>query len=154
VFSWSNILILMEPDNLLRWIPAGVIGILCFLLTRRYRHPSVLPTFLVVVIIGFHILTHIIDLPDGGSTFSLANIPSGALWQLPNINLFAMVDWPLLMDYVGAFGSILVVCHLSMLLNVSGLDMQSEEGIDVNRELKVAGTAKPALEPIRKLEWV
>jgi SulP family sulfate permease len=28
-----------------------------------------------------------------------------------------------------------------MLLNVSGLDMQSVEGIDVNRELKVAGTA-------------
>ena len=140
-FSWSNIFSLIEPNALLCWIPAGVIGLICFLLTRRYRHPSVLPAFLVLVIIGFHIWARMIGLPDGGSTFTLANIPSGALWQLPNVNLLAMVDWPLLMDHVGAIGSILVVCHLSMLLNVSGLDMQSEKGIDVNRELKVAGTA-------------
>jgi SulP family sulfate permease len=140
-FSWSNIFSLMEPHALLRWIPAGALGMICFLVTHRYRHPSVLPAFLLLVIIGFHIWARIIGLPGGGSTLMLSNIPSGALWQLPNVNLFAMVDWPLLMDHVGAIGSILVVCHLSMLLNVSGLDMQSEEGIDVNRELKVAGTA-------------
>ena len=138
-FSWSTSIGLLEPYNLLRWIPAGVIGIICFLITRRYRHPSVLPVLLVII--GFHIWARFIDLPHGGTTFALSNIPSGALWQLPNVNLFALVDWPLLMDHVGAIGSILVVCHLSMLLNVSGLDMQSEETIDVNRELKVAGTA-------------
>jgi SulP family sulfate permease len=139
--SSSSIFSLMEPHALLRWIPTGVIGLICFLLTRRYRHPSVLPAFLVIVIIGFHIMTRFVDLPYGGSTYTLSHIPSGALWQLPNVNLFAMVDWHLLMDHVGAMGSILVVCHLSMLLNVSGLDMQSAERIDVNRELKVAGTA-------------
>ena len=140
-FSWSTINSVLEPHALLTWIPASVIGLICFLLTHRYRHPSVLPAFLVLVIIGFHIWARIVDLPNGGSTLTLSNIPSGALWQLPNINLLAMADWSLLMDHVGAIGSILVVCHLSMLLNVSGLDMQSEEGIDVNRELKVAGSA-------------
>jgi SulP family sulfate permease len=140
-FSWSNISSLMAPHALLYWIPAAIIGLICFLLTRRYRHPGVLPAFLVIVIIGFQFWARIVELPDGGSTFTLSHIPSGALWQLPNVHLLAMVDWPLLMDHVGAIGSILVVCHLSMLLNVSGLDIQSVEGIDVNRELKVAGTA-------------
>ncbi len=140
-FSWTNISSLMAPHALQRWVPAVFMGLTCFLLTRRYRHPGVLPAIIALVIIGFQIWVRVAGLPDGGSTFTLSHIPSGALWQLPEVHLLAMVDWPLLMDHVGAIGSILVVCHLSMLLNVSGLEMQSVEGIDVNRELKVAGTA-------------
>jgi SulP family sulfate permease len=140
-FSWSTISSLMAPHALLRWIPAAAIGLVCFLLTRRYRHPGVLPAFLITVIIGFHTWVRVVGLADGASTFTLSHMPSGMLWQLPTVQLLAMADWPLLMDHVGAIGSILVVCHLSMLLNVSGLDMQSVEGIEVNRELKVTGTA-------------
>ena len=139
--SWSNTSILLNSRALLSWIPAAIIGLTSFLLTRRYRHPGVLPAFIFAVIIGFHIWTKIFGLPDGSSTYTLSSIPSGALWQIPNVNLVAMVDWPLLMDHVGSIGAILVVCHLSMLLNVSGLNIQAGERINVNQELKVAGTA-------------
>jgi SulP family sulfate permease len=139
--SWANAPRLMAPDALRCWLPAAVFGLVCFLLSRRYRHPGVLPAFLVAVIVGFHIWARIVGFADGGAALTLSNIPSGALWQLPSPHLLAMVDWPVLLDNVGSIGAIIVVCHLSMLINVRGIDQQSEEEIDVNHELKVAGTA-------------
>lgn len=139
--SGASVSRFMQPEALQGWIPASLLGLICFFLTRRYRHPGILPAFLVAVIVGFHIWARIVDLPTGGSNFALSNLPRGALWQLPDVGMLAKVDWSILMGHAGAIGSVLVVCHLSMLLNVSGLDSQSIEAIDINRELKVAGTA-------------
>ncbi len=140
-FHWANAHRLFEPNTLTQWLPTVVSGGVLFILTRRFRHPYVLPIFLVTLIIGFQLWAHIAYPQSNGSAWTLSTLPSGALWRLPDRDLMALVDWPVLIANIGGIGSILIVCHLSMLMNVSGIDMQLDDTIDINRELKVIGSA-------------
>ncbi len=140
-FDWAQAYRLFEPTTLAQWFPTVVSGGVLFILTRRFRHPYVLPIFLVTLIIGFQIWTTIAYPPSNSSAWALSTLPSGALWQLPDTDLIALVNWPVLMANIGGIGSIMVICHLSMLMNVSGIDMQLDDTIDINRELKVIGSA-------------
>jgi len=53
--TWANAENLIAPATAAHWLPAALFGALLFLLTRRFRHPFVLPGFLVAVIVGFQI---------------------------------------------------------------------------------------------------
>lgn len=139
--TWANAGNLIAPATAAHWLPAALFGGLLFLLTRRLRHPFVLPGFLVAVIVGFQIWVLIAGAPDGGSAWTLSGLPPGGLWQLPDPTFLTMVNWQVLFTQVGAIGSILVVSSLSMLMNVGGLDMNLVDDIDFNRELKITGWA-------------
>ncbi len=140
-FDWAGAHRLFAPATLTQWAPTVAVGGMLFVLTRRFRHPYVLPIFLAILIAGFHVWLHIAYPPNDGPAWTLSMLPSGALWQLPDIDLLAMANWSVLLANIGGIGSIMIVCHLSMLMNVSGIDMQSDDTTDINRELKVIGSA-------------
>jgi len=137
--AWSHVRGLLDPATLMHWLPAVIFGALLFGLTRRFRHPFVLPIFLAALIIGFHLWMRFVNMPDSGAAWTLYGPSQGALWRIPNPALLPEVDWRVLAFQIGGIGSILVVSSLNMLMNVGSLDINLDDDIDFNRELKVTG---------------
>jgi SulP family sulfate permease len=135
----ANTGVLLSAPIAIHWLPAALFGTILFLSMRRWNHPLVLPLLLIAVTMVFQLWAQIGVLQNGGTAWTMSGLPSGGLWQLPNPAMLRLVDWQVLFTQVGGIGSILVVSSLSMLMNVSGLEMNLPEEIDSNRELHVSG---------------
>ena len=66
---------------------------------------------------------------------------TGALWRPLIFQAFGQADWRVVLGQIGSVGSILLISIISLLLNVSGLELTVRRDIDLNRELQAIGIA-------------
>lgn len=135
---------LLRPDLLVRWLPGFLYGLVLLLALRRFSQFWVMPLFLIGGIIAFYAVyfgfggSMATALADG---WLLGPFPSGRLWQ-PMVGLaVTQADWGLVFTNVAKIASVLLIGAISLLLNVSGLEVLSNEDVDLDRELRWAGIA-------------
>jgi SulP family sulfate permease len=133
---------LIQPDVLVRWLPGVAIAVALMVLSSRSDHYLIMPA----VIIGSILLFYLIALVTGATLAELSEqrwllgpFPEGSLWEPVMFTKFDLIDWGVVWDSAAAMATIVLVSAVSLLLNSSGLELNSGHDIRLNRELQASG---------------
>lgn len=134
---------LFSVTALPEWLPGAIYAIVLFVALNRINHPLTLPGMLLGGVLVFHGISW---LWPGFSSVSPAGVSDGStspvgtsfgdllLW----FNL-QYVNWPIVLRQAMSGVSVAVVSVITLLLNASGLELETKSDLDLNRELKVMG---------------
>jgi len=145
--SWATWRSFME------WDTGFVIGItvlwaaVLWLLTARWKAPLVLPLALVAAIIMTHVGLAVLPSSEATAIRSLIflSFPGDGRPVIPLLSEnFANVDWTVLAPIVGEMVAVAVLAVLSILLNSTSIELETEANLDLDRELRTQGLANIA----------
>jgi SulP family sulfate permease len=135
---------LVAPGMPLRFVPGLCFGLALTLLVRRYKHFLVLPAVLAAGIALFYVVVIASGIGPAGAMergYLLGPFPSGALWPPISPSALGHVDWSFLRASASSIAACTVLAGISILLNATGLELATEQDIDLDRELRVSGIA-------------
>jgi SulP family sulfate permease len=139
----TGLLSLFQAETLLRWLPGMVFAILLMVISNRYNHYLLMPSLVLGAIISFYLFTWLVGASFAEVTaqgWLLGVFPEGNLLRLPPLSSLAQVNWSLILAQTGSVVIVLVIGAISLLLNASGLELAIEGEMDLNHELRAAGT--------------
>ena len=139
----SGLAALFQIENLLLWIPGLVFAITLLVILKRYDHSFLLPGLVFGAIILFYLVTYMAgfsigELSDQGML--LGPFPEVNLLRTFPLSALAQVNWNSILAQTVNIAIVLAVSSISLLLNASGLELEAEGDMDLNRELRAAGT--------------
>ena len=143
----SHFSLILQPEMLVYWLPGLILAGIMLLIMRRSDHFLVMPGLLLGGTLLFYLLawlsgTSLTELTDQG--WLLGPFPTDALWQPFTPSDLAQVNWPTIISQATNLFAILLMSSVSLLLNVSGLELATKRDMKINRELNVAGVANLA----------
>ena len=124
---------------------AGVAwAVLLAALLRWWRSPVALPVAQILGVLVFHLGL----LAAGGSVddaraqgWLVATAVDARPWTPWHAEAFARTEWSLLLRHAGDIGTLVLVTTLTVLINATGLEMETRTDADLDRELTVQGGA-------------
>ena len=127
-----------------KWLPGLAFAITVLWVTRQRPHPAVIPALSLGAIALFYVAAFISGqgvegARDGG--WLIGPFPGGDLWQPWTLDAVGGADWGAILSEAAGIGTVLVVGVLTLLLNVTGIELVTERDIDLNRELRATGAA-------------
>ncbi|WP_448603062.1 SulP family inorganic anion transporter [Thermoleptolyngbya sp.] len=133
-----------SPDLLLRWVPGLLFAIALFWLTRRFSHPLLIPGCFAVAMALFYgglaaTGTSVQAALDQG--WMLGPFPSGGGWRPFGPLQWAQANWPAVLSQLPSMATLVLITALSLLLVSTGIELATEQDLDLNRELKSVGIA-------------
>jgi sulfate permease, SulP family len=143
----STLLRLLQPPILWQWLPGLIFGFVILLALRRSQHILILPGLLLAAIALFYLWLALWNVPLATAQsrgYLLGPFSAQALWSPLTPNLLAVVQWQVIIGQGSAIGAVVAISVISLLLNVSGLQLARREDIDLNHELRAAGGAQLA----------
>ena len=143
--EFSQLQRLLLPPALWQWLPGLIFGCLILLALRRSRHMLLLPGLLLAATALFYLWLALWGVPLAaaqGRGWLLGPFPNRALWSPLTPDLLAAVQWPAITSQLSAVGAAVAISVISLLLNISGLQLARREDIDLNQELRAAGGAQ------------
>jgi len=140
----QNIEALVQPDQLLLWIPGVIFAILLFAGVKHYKHYLTIPVILIIAVFVFYFVlllagTSIEQAIRQG--LLLGGLQEEIIWQPLSLKNFLAADWTAILGQSGNISIILILSLLSLLLNTSALELTIEKDVDFDRELRAAGAA-------------
>jgi len=143
-FSLSNIPSLLQPDQLILWLPGVLFALVLFFGLRYMDHFLTMPG----ILIGTIALFYLVLLATGASVddaihqgLLLGEMSGEATWQpLVPKNLLA-ANWTAILGQSGNIATILILSVVGLLLNASGIELAFRQDVDLNHELQAAGLA-------------
>ncbi len=135
---------LFAPGIALTWLPGVAFGLVLAAVLRRSRHYLVLPGMLLAGIVVFYAVVGAAGLGPSGAMdrgYLLGPFPAGGLWPPIAPAALLRVDWSFLRGNAGNIAACTVLAGISVLLNATGLELATEQDLDLDRELRVAGVA-------------
>ncbi len=143
-FALSSLVLLLEPDIALRWIPGVAFGMTLLMLLRWRPHYLIMPMMVVGATIVFYLVLAGVGLTPAyaaSNGWVLAAARGGAIWTLPSLQLIAQVDWRALFSQADKMATVVFISVIALLMNISGLELVARRDIDLDRELQTAGIA-------------
>jgi sulfate permease, SulP family len=139
--NFSN---LLESDQIILWLPGVIFGVVLFWGVLQTRNALALPGLLIAGIVVFFCIlvlsgTSIDNATEKG--LLLGDSGSVAKWQPLSLDELRELDSEVLFGQAGNIGAILTMTVISLLLNVSGMEVGMRRDIDLNHELRVVGIA-------------
>jgi SulP family sulfate permease len=136
--------ILLKRNPLLHWLPGFLFAIILLVVKRRSAHYLYMPVFLLIGITLSHVLLLLNDIPlsqavDKGWLFT--PFPKTELWQHLGSFSFAFIDWFVLLKQSGSLMAMMAVVAITILLNATGIELATQNDVDLNQELRVDGLA-------------
>jgi sulfate permease, SulP family len=133
---------LLQPDQLLLWIPGVVFGLVLFFGVRGINHYTAMPGLMMGGLIVFFVLLFI-----GGISVNqaiergllLGQIGGTATWYPLPLGELAQTNWGALLRQGSNIATIVLLAAINLLLNISGLELEMRKDIELNRELRTAG---------------
>jgi SulP family sulfate permease len=139
---------LLEPGVPLTWIFGVAFGVLLTLVLRRQTHFLVFPALLVAGIGSFFLLLLVSGIGVHGAMergYLLGRLQPSALWPPVSLDdLQHHVDWAMIKSRIGDIIVCPVLGAIAVLLNATGLELATEQDIDLDHELRVGGVANAA----------
>ncbi|WP_219904765.1 SulP family inorganic anion transporter [Stenomitos frigidus] len=143
--DWAHLPMLIQPQVFLHWLPGLLLALYLLWLSRYPLHPLAMITSLVAAIAVFYGLLSLSGISPNqaivhGWTLPIANDQGvQTLWQsLSHLHL-GLIHWPAIAKQWMCIATAIVTAAISLLMNVSGLELVTKRPIDLNQELKVAG---------------
>lgn len=146
--DYHNFSILFSHDNLARWVPGVLIGIILLIVSKAVKSPLGVPVAILGVIIFIHLgligmevdfewaqtLRILLDLKQ-------VNLPFGVdAWGVAS-----QANWSLVAEYWPTILSVCAISALMVMVQVSSLEVVVGQEINVNRELLANGVANLAI---------
>jgi sulfate permease, SulP family len=135
---------LFERAALARWIPGLAFGLVLTAVLRRPRHVMVLPAMLAGGTGLFYAAVRASGLGASGAMAKgllLGPFASGSLWPPITPARLAEVDWSAVRGSACDIAACAVLAGISLLLNAAGLELATEQDLDIDRELRITGVA-------------
>lgn len=127
--------------------PGVLLAALFFVATRRRWGSRSYLIFLVAAIVGFHVFVSISGVSSAEAMergWLLGPFPDGSLWPGTIVSSLTDVDWGAVAGETAGLFTIILIVPITLLLYLSGLEIESRVDVDVNRELRVTGWANVA----------
>jgi SulP family sulfate permease len=126
------------------WIPGVAFGLALVAVARRLRSPIVLPAGALAGLIAFYAVAaaagaSVDDLEREG--WLLGPFPEGSLWGTWTIDALGVADWDAVLAQAPAAAGLTAIALVTILLNISGIEVLIRRDADLNRELRAAGVA-------------
>lgn len=122
--------------------PGLMLAALFFLATRRNWSSRVYLAILVVAVVAFHVATRLAGVGRAQAMdrqWLLGPFPDGSLWPGSILGSLANADWGLILGEATSLLPILLIVPMSLLLYISGMEVEVGADIDVNQELRSTG---------------
>lgn len=142
--SLQTFLSLIQPSNLILWLPGTVYAIVILFVLRKSNHFLVWPGIIFGAVGIFHafLLASGISIEEARNMGLLLNaFQSGGLWKPFTFADLPHVDWGALARQSDTLIPIPLVSLIALLLNATGLELVAKRDIDLNRELRMTGLA-------------
>jgi SulP family sulfate permease len=133
-----------QMDLLVKWLPSLIFAVLLLIILRRSSHFLMMPALLLGAVGLFYLILFLTGTSHAeaiGQGWLMEPFAAGALWQPLIFRAFGQADWLVVLGQIGSVGSILLISVISLLLNVSGLELTVQRDIDLNHELQALGVA-------------
>ena len=138
----GNLPSLLLPDQIIMWLPGVIFGVALFLSVKYVHHKLTLPAIIFAGFIVFYLGllitgTSLAEAVQRG--LLLGDIGGSAAWSPLPLNDLAQADWGAILGQSSTIGTILILTAISLLLNISGLELALHRDINLNRELQFTG---------------
>jgi SulP family sulfate permease len=140
--SLARLTYLLQPQLLLRWLPGVVFAVLLLVILRRRSHFLVIPSMLAGSTVLFYLallVTHTSIGQAHDMSLLLGPFSANGFWLTPDFGSFDQINWQVVVGQAGNIFTILLISVFSLLLNLSGLEVATQQDIDLNRELRLSG---------------
>ena len=140
----DNLPLLFQTDNLLHLLPGVIFALALLLVLRHTSHSLVIPVMLALAIGLFYVALPIAGISTSQAAemgWLLGPFDQEALFQPLTPSSLSSVDWPAIFSQLDKIGAVIALSLISLLLNVSALEVAVKQDIDMNRELGAAGLA-------------
>jgi sulfate permease, SulP family len=127
-----------------KWLPGLAFAITVLWVTRQRPHPAVIPAVSLGAIALFYAVALVSGQGVDGAReggWLIGPFPGGDLWQPWTLDAIGAADWGAVLSEAAGIGTVLVVGVLTLLLNVTGIELVTERDVDLNRELRATGAA-------------
>lgn len=142
--SVQNIRALLQPDQLILWIPGVIFAVVLFVGMKYYKHYLTMPIILLSAISVFYMGLAIAGVSIEQAIrqgLLLGELQEDIIWQPLSLKNVLTADWSAILSQSGNISIILILSLISLLLNTSALELTFEKDIDFDRELRAAGAA-------------
>lgn len=139
---WEDLPNLVRPEVLAKIMPGLLLGVLLTALLRRFTHFLLLPGLIVGSIGVFYATLKIAGVSvDQAGDLLLGRFPTGGLWPPIGVSEVGQINWTVLAGNIGNIAAITVMAAITLLLGASGVELATEQEIDLDRELRATGVA-------------
>ncbi|WP_017303650.1 SulP family inorganic anion transporter [Spirulina subsalsa] len=131
-----------QADIFYHWFSGVVFGTGLLMLSRRYNHWSVVPGSLLGAIALFYAVLGLTQTEINTARVEgwlLANNTEGGLWHPLTWQHLTQIEWSVLWQQTPHFATIALVSVVSLLLNVSGIELAVAQDMDLDQELRTVG---------------
>lgn len=141
--------VLLQAHVLMQWLPGLLLALYLLLISHRHSHPLILSASLFGSITLFYILlslsgTSAAQASNQGWTLNVAATPMAHSSHSHFLNL-SQVHWNAIAAQWMCLATVGVTAAISLLMNVSSLKLVTQQKIDINRELTIAGMGNLAI---------
>lgn len=139
----ANLPTLIQPSQILLWLPGILFSLALFFGMRRFDHFLTMPAILLGTIVLFYLAflltgTSIQEATARG--FLLGKVGGDAVWQpLALGNRLLSANWGAILGQSSNIAIVLVLSVVGFLLNASALELTNRQDIELNHELKSVG---------------
>ena len=140
---WRTVDDLLRREDLTRWIPALVFGIVLLVVTRVVHRPLVIPALIAIGLAGFAIGVLVTgssleEVRDG--LWLLGPFPEGRIWEAGTVtDAITGADSSAVLGQFAGIATAVFVAVIAALFNVSGIELILRKDLDSNRELRDDG---------------
>ena len=136
------VLSLNSPDVMARVFPAVAMAVLLIAALRLWQGSTPVLIILILALVGYYVVVNSLGI-DRAQAIARGFIPDTGteLGVDFGIDLFAAIDWSRVILVVPPVSAVVLLNLIGILLNTSGVELATQEDIDVNRELQVSGLA-------------
>jgi len=146
-----NVPALLQPGQLILWVPGMLFALVLFFGLRRIRHfllmdvlIHAMPAILIGAIAVFYLALWVTGTSIGEAIkqgLLLGEVSGGAVWQPLALKNLLAANWAAILGQGGNIAITLVLSVVGLLLNASALELAIRQDVDLNRELRAAGLA-------------
>lgn len=140
----ASFLSFAQSVSLIQWLPGLLLAVYLLIITRRYRHSLVMASSLMVAIAlvyGCLALSGISLTEANAQGLTLGIPPLETTWHLLRLSDLGQINWQAFGAQWMCSGTVSVITAVLLLMNVKGMEVVLAHKIDINHELKVAGSA-------------
>lgn len=134
---------LLSGDELLRWLPALVLGFTMLYAVQRWGRPTLLAGLAALALVLFYATAWLWGLTPAALAadgWLLGPFPDEISWRLPlDGSALAAVDWAAALGALPTVAPAIVIASIALLLNTSALELIVKRDIALDRELLVHG---------------
>ena len=140
----ANIEALLQPDQIILWLPGVAFALVLFVGLRRIKHFLALPAILIGAIVLYYVALLVTGTSIDAATAQgllLGQAVGSVTWQPFWFADLPAVNWAAILGQSGNIAIVVVLSVVSLLLNASALELAIRQDVNLNRELKAAGVA-------------